>query len=125
MPAGTLPADPDGVLPATSGTADPAAVTAALRFVRAWARPDLPAGSWLAGVRPYAVPAYADLLATVEPANVPATRVTGVERVVTATAQRVDVDVSTDAGVLRVVCVRSGARWLVATLGVREEVASR
>ncbi|MFI7510860.1 hypothetical protein ACIBSS_28980 [Micromonospora aurantiaca] len=76
-------------------------------------------------MRPYAVPAYADLLATVDPTNVPATRVTGAEPVVTATAQRVDVDVSTDAGVLRVVCVRSGARWLVATLGVREEVAPR
>ncbi|MCG5466737.1 hypothetical protein MED01_005779 [Micromonospora sp. MED01] len=123
--AETLAADPDGVLPATPGTADPAAVTTALRFVRAWARPDLPAESWLAGVRPYAVPAYADLLATVEPANVPAARVTGAGRAAAATAQRVDVDVSTDAGVLRVVCVRSDARWLVATLGVREEAAAR
>ncbi|MEU1811695.1 hypothetical protein [Micromonospora aurantiaca (nom. illeg.)] len=124
-PAGTLPADPDGVLPATSATADPAAVTTALRFVRAWARPDLPAATWWAGVHPYAVAAYADLLATVDPANVPATRLTGAHRVATATAQRVDVDVSTDAGVLRAVCVPSGNRWLVATLGVAQEAAAR
>ncbi|RLK12660.1 hypothetical protein DER29_5943 [Micromonospora sp. M71_S20] len=125
VPTGTLPADPDGVLPATSVAADPAAVTTALRFVRAWARPDLPAETWWAGVRPYAVPAYAELLATVDPANVPATRLTGGGQVVAATAQRVDVDVSTDAGVLRVVCVRSGHRWLVATLGVAKEAAAR
>ncbi|RKN50487.1 hypothetical protein D7223_01440 [Micromonospora endolithica] len=96
-----------------------------MRFVRAWARPELPADRWWAGVRPYSVAAYADLLATVNPANVPATRITGPGRAAAATAERTDVDVPTDAGMLRVVCVRSGDRWLVATLGVREEAATR
>ncbi|MEV4830633.1 hypothetical protein AB0K25_20220 [Micromonospora sp. NPDC049257] len=125
VPAGTLPADPDGVLPATPTAADAAAVTTAMRFVRAWARPDLPADRWLSGVRPYAVSAYADLLATVDPTNVPATQVTGGGQVVAATAERVDVDVRTDAGVLRVRCVRDGARWVVATLGIRQEAAAQ
>ncbi|MFF3867060.1 hypothetical protein [Micromonospora sp. NPDC001898] len=125
VPAGTLPADPDGVLPATPSAADAAAVDAAMRFVRAWARPDLPADRWLSGVRPYAVSAYADLLATVEPANIPATQVTGRGQVVAATAERVDIDVRTDAGVLRVRCVRDGARWLVATVGIRQEAVER
>ena len=112
--------DPDGVLPTVTAAADPAAVTTATRFVQAWARPDLPARQWLAAVRPHAIPAYADLLATVDPANVPATKVIGGGRAAAATANRVDV-----AGVLRVICVRSGPRWLVATLGMREEAAAR
>lgn len=76
------------------------------------------AAQWRADVRPYAVPGYADLLDTVDPANVPATRITASGRVVTATPERAEVDVGTDAGVLRVVCVRDGQRWLVATLGM-------
>ena len=44
-----------------------------LDFVARWARPQLNASDWLAALRPRAVPAYAALLATVDPANVPAT----------------------------------------------------
>ena len=125
VPAGTLPADPDGVLPATPTAADAAAVDTAMRFVRAWARPDLPADRWLSGVRPYAVSAYADLLTTVDPVNVPATRITGAAWAAVATVERVDVDVPSDAGVLRVVCVRSGDGWLVATISAAGEAAVR
>ncbi|WP_156313062.1 hypothetical protein [Micromonospora sp. HK10] len=113
--------DPDGVLPTRSTAADPAAAAAATRFVAQWARPDLPAGQWRADVRPYAVRGYADLLDTVDPANVPATRITAPGRVVTTTPGRAEVDVGTDAGVLRVVCVRDGQRWLVATLGMPKD----
>ncbi|MFI6129442.1 hypothetical protein [Micromonospora sp. NPDC051141] len=120
-PTAALAADPDGVAPAPPRAADPAAMTSAVRFLRAWARPDLPADRWWAGFRPYAIPAYADLLATVDPANVPATRITGSARAAAATAERVDVDVPTDVGVLRVVCVAIGGRWLVATIGVADK----
>ena len=115
--------DPDGVLPTRSTAADPAAAATATRFVARWARPDLPAAQWRADVRPYAVPAYADLLDTVDPANVPATRITTPARVVTTTPERAEVDVGTDAGVLRVVCVRHGQRWLVATLGMQKDTS--
>lgn len=114
---GLLP-DPDGVQPTPSTAADPAAVATATKFAARWARPHVPAARWRAEVRPYAVPAYADLLDTVDPANVPATRTTAPGRVVTATPDRTEVDIGTDAGVLRVVCVRNGTRWLVATLSM-------
>ncbi|MFG1777661.1 hypothetical protein [Micromonospora sp. NPDC049048] len=113
--------DPDGVLPTRSTAADPAAAATATRFVARWARPDLPAAQWRADVRRYAVPGYADLLDTVDPANVPATRITAPARVVTTTPDRAEVDVGTDAGVLRVVCVSDGQRWLVATLGMPKD----
>ncbi|MEU3457717.1 hypothetical protein ABZ671_29585 [Micromonospora sp. NPDC006766] len=116
-PADMLP-DPDAVLSTRPTTADPAAAATATLFVARWARPTLPAAQWRADVRPYAVPGYADLLNTVDPANVPATRITAPGRVVTATPERAEVDVGTDAGVLRVVCVRDGQRWLVANVGM-------
>ncbi|WP_433531218.1 hypothetical protein ACQPYA_03665 [Micromonospora sp. CA-263727] len=114
--AATLPADPDGVGPSATARPDEAAVDAATRFVRAWARPHLPARRWLADLRPLAVAAYADLLATVDPANVAARHVTGGARVALAIDGRVDVDVPTDAGLLRVSVLRAGSRWLVATI---------
>ncbi|MFV2104417.1 hypothetical protein [Micromonospora sp. LOL_024] len=112
----TLPADPDGVGPTATARPDPAAVDAATRFVWAWARPHLPAERWLADLRPLAVAAYADLLATVDPAHVPARHVAGPARVATAIDGRVDVDVPTDVGPLRVSVLREGSRWLVATI---------
>ncbi|MFE9187854.1 hypothetical protein ACFYMB_31500 [Micromonospora haikouensis] len=123
-PEGTMAADPDGVVPAVPTHADPEAVAAATRFVQAWARSGLPAGRWLAGVQPLAIPAYAEQLTTVDPANVPASRITGPGRVSSAVTNRTEVDVPTDAGVLRVTVVRSGGRWLVATIGRREEAGT-
>ncbi|MFI0796620.1 hypothetical protein ACH4OY_28630 [Micromonospora rubida] len=122
---GALAADLDGAVPDAPASPDPAAVAAATRFVRAWARPGLPADRWLAGVQPLAIPAYAELLTTVNPANVPASRVTGPGWVSSALTARMVVDIPTDAGVLRVTVVRSGHRWLVATIGRREEAGAR
>lgn len=95
----------------------PAAATdAVLRFVHAWARPGLPQKTWYAGVRGLATPAYARMLATVEPVNVPAHLVTGALVARTSTDQELIADVPTDAGTLRVTVVPSGGRWLVATV---------
>ncbi|MFY1623781.1 hypothetical protein ACN268_11315 [Micromonospora sp. WMMD735] len=130
-PAGTTapqiasPTDPDGVGPTGPADADPDAVAAAVGFVARWARPQLNASDWLAALRPRAVPAYAALLATVDPANVPATKVTGRGQVVAATPTHAAVDVPTDNEVLRVVCIRDGRQWLIATVGVREEATAR
>ncbi|WFE47665.1 hypothetical protein [Verrucosispora sp. WMMD1129] len=123
--ASRLPADPDGVGSTATARPEPATLDAATRFVRAWARPHLPAERWLADLQPLAVAGYADLLATVDPANVPARRVTGAGRVATAIDGRVDVDVPTDAGPLRVAVVREGTRWLVATIAPEPGEAGR
>ncbi|WP_434740755.1 hypothetical protein [Micromonospora sp. SH-82] len=117
--------EPDGLGPTGTVAPDPAAVAAAIRFVRAWARPHLSAGRWLADVRAYAVPGYADILDTVDPAQVPATRVVGPGQVALAIADRTDVDVPTDAGFLRVTVVRTEGRWLVATIGRRDQGGAR
>lgn len=97
-------------------TPSKAATDTVLRFVHAWARPGLDQQVWYAGVRGLATPAYARMLATVNPANVPAHLVTGALVVRTSTPQELIADVPTDAGTVRVTAVADGGRWLVATV---------
>jgi hypothetical protein len=113
------PEDEGGVyVPSPAGsTATAEAVRVAAAFTAAWARPDLPAGAWWRGVAAYTEPGYAELLRSVEPANVPADRVTGVAHEVRSGAGLVVVDVPTDAGTCRVtVSDTSGTgEWKVST----------
>ncbi|MEV6524972.1 hypothetical protein AB0M43_23745 [Longispora sp. NPDC051575] len=94
----------------------PRAVAVADAYVRAWARPDLPAEQWLAGVRPLAIPAYGALLVTVTPARVPARTVTGPPVTVSSTSLVCVFDVPTDVGPMRVTVIRDGDLWQVASL---------
>lgn len=101
--------------PGTASSAPPAlaAQTTAEAYVRAWAHPDLPASSWLAGVTPYAAPGYAALLRTVDPGNIPAHAVTGPSAAVVSTTVVNVYAVPTDAGTLLVTCNLLNGWWLV------------
>jgi hypothetical protein len=107
----------DGPGAATSAPPAPAAVDAATGYVQAWARPNLDQPAWLAALQPLVLPAYAPLLADTDPANVPATTLTGAPRVVSSTTDTVVVDVPTDTGRIRVTVVAAAGRWLIATAG--------
>lgn len=110
---------PDLALPTHDASSQASAQARAEGFVRAWARPDLQASQWWAGVRGFLTPAAAQLFRYTDPANVPATQVTGSARVVgEPTATSVLVEVPTDAGMQQVLVVR-GAQdepWQVASL---------
>jgi hypothetical protein len=82
-------------------------------YVRAWARPHLSHEAWLTSVLLYTTPEYGRILATVDPANVPATTITGPVTVRTSTTAAVTADVPTDAGLLRVTVVARDSIWLV------------
>ncbi|HLR94739.1 MAG TPA: hypothetical protein VK053_09450 [Jiangellaceae bacterium] len=58
-----------------------AAADRAVAFVRAFARPDLPGERWHAGTTGLMCPGGAELFAYVNPANVPASEVTGLVEV--------------------------------------------
>ncbi|MEV6924002.1 hypothetical protein AB0M46_05740 [Dactylosporangium sp. NPDC051485] len=103
----------DGTQSDESTTADPAALDVISAFMTAWARPGLDQRRWHADVARYSTPAYADKLATVDPAAVPATQITGAPMSCTATADAVVAVVATDAGPITVTCVRLNSRWLV------------
>ncbi|MEU8655830.1 hypothetical protein [Actinoplanes philippinensis] len=105
----------DGPGAAPSAPPAPAAIDAASGYVQAWARPTLDQPTWLAGLQPLVLPAYAPLLADTDPANVAATTLNGAPRPVSSTTDTVVVDVPTDAGPIRVTVVAADGRWLIAT----------
>lgn len=111
-PSSTPPSTAPAPAPADVDTADPAAVATA--FVGAWAAgrslsdptdPDQWAG-WYARAGRYCTDRCGATLATVDPARVPATRVTGDARVTYDRADRHELAVPTDAGDVSVRLVR-------------------
>jgi hypothetical protein len=89
--------------------APPAALTTATRWTQAWARH--PAGTtteaWVDRLRPYTTDEYLGVLATVDPSNVPATRVTGPARPILVAPNSVRVEIPTDAVDLVVLVVNT------------------
>ncbi|GAA3344774.1 hypothetical protein GCM10020358_49360 [Amorphoplanes nipponensis] len=119
-PAGgsSAPAEPaavrsSGHAAGVSGPRRNAALLAALTYVRLWARPTLGRNAWYTGVKPMVTPAYAQLLADTDPAQVPARAATGSPRLVTADTAVVVADVPTDAGLIRVTVASTSGRWLI------------
>ncbi|MFG1955050.1 hypothetical protein [Micromonospora sp. NPDC048830] len=114
-PTGELPGgdDHEDGAPAAPPPAAQAAPVAAA-FAAAWARPDLPAEAWWRGIAVVCDEGFARALRTVDPARVPATRVTG--RPVAKQAPKGGAavyEVATDAGTLTVTLASVGGRWVV------------
>jgi len=111
-----LPPVPE-LSPTTLPTA--AAPAAALqtvdRWAAAWVRPPegTTAAQWLDGLRPTTTPEYLGVLAGVDPANIPATRVTGSAQAVLVARRSVRVRVPTDAVTLVVTAVDTDQGWRV------------
>lgn len=97
--------------------APPAALTAATKWTQAWAK--TPAGTtnqtWVKGLRPWTTSEYLTMLSTVDPANVPATKVTGPAKAVAVSRKSVRAEVPTDALTLLVLVTQTdGGEWRVA-----------
>jgi hypothetical protein len=113
-----LPPVPE-LSPATlpPAAAPTAALTAATRWTQAWARhpTGTTAEQWVNRLRPYTTDEYLGVLATVDPSNVPASRVTGPARPILVSPNSVRVEVPTDAVDLVVLVVNTGSGdWKVA-----------
>jgi hypothetical protein len=116
----TVPAAPPPELTPTvlpPSAAPPAALGVAQRWASAWA--DHPAGvsgaQWSDRLRPYTTDEYLPVLASVDPANVPSSRVTGPPRAVEVHPESLRVDVPTDAVTLQLLVVQVGqGDWRVA-----------
>lgn len=106
-----LPAPPS---PSTAAP-DPQALDIAVRWTTAWA--NHPAGvstyQWLQGMRPYTTEEYMTIMESIDPANVPATKVTGPATAISAVAGSIDVRVPTDGGPLAVTLIKTGDGWRV------------
>ncbi|WP_298462245.1 hypothetical protein [uncultured Cellulomonas sp.] len=97
---------------------DPTGADAALAaqvaadFVAAWARPDLDAASWQAGLAPHTTPQLMALLGDTDPANVPAVTVSGQPVEVAANAEAGVYDVPTTGDFVRVHVQLIDGTWL-------------
>lgn len=99
--------------PATSPGAMPPEQVAEL-FATAWIdHRQVDSPTWLARLRPYATERLAGKLAGVDPAGVPADRLTGPAKLAARAESYVEVTVPVDAGVLRLHVVGTDGRWLV------------
>jgi hypothetical protein len=85
----------------------PQALDVALKWVTAWAKH--PAGitskQWLDQLKPYTTDEFLPQMATVDPANVPASKVTGAAVSVDSTTSSVLADVPTDGGTIQVTVI--------------------
>ncbi|GAA4541440.1 hypothetical protein [Pseudonocardia xishanensis] len=96
--------------------APPAAVQVAQNWAAAWA--NHPAGTttqtWVAGLTPFTTAEYVGTLSGVDPANIPASRVTGPARPTEVSPRSISVEVPTDAVTLAITVVETEAGWRVA-----------
>jgi hypothetical protein len=106
----TSPAPP--APPMTSpGTAKPLAVARA--FAEAWVHHDVSTNAWYAALLPHTTRELAAKLDGVDPARVPADRVTGEPTLVPRGSAFVEVTIPVDSGLLRLRLVAPEGRWLV------------
>lgn len=96
--------------------ADPAGVALVNQWGRLWA--DHPPGAdrqqWAARLQPFTSEEFQPLMRSVDPANVPASAITGPATPVRSTSGSMDVKLPTNAGDLTVQLIREPAGWRVA-----------
>jgi hypothetical protein len=98
-----------------SAAPDPA-LSVAARWAAAWV--DHPQGvsaqQWVDGLRPFTTDEYLGVLVGVDPANIPASRITGEPRATKVAARSVQVEVPTNTLTLDVLVVLTDDGWRVA-----------
>jgi hypothetical protein len=99
-----------------SAAPKPAALNVAVSWAKAWV--NHPGGmtneQWLDGLRPYTVEEYLNTeMATVEPANIAATKVTGEPEAVESYTSSVKVKLATDDGNLLITVIQTPDGWRV------------
>lgn len=91
----------------------PQAISVATKFAQQWVKHDRSATSWLDALRPHSTETLLTELDGVDPAGVPASRITGSARLEALAASFVEVVIPIDAGLLRLRLVADEGKWLV------------
>jgi hypothetical protein len=106
--------DDGEVAPAPTAYADDAEVRdAALAFATAWIKRELTPQAWHVGVSAHATDQLAESLTDVDPAGVPATRLTGLPTIGLRTDLFAQVGVPADSGRLVLTLLKQDDEWLV------------
>lgn len=124
-PTSSTPSDNDTVPPAPTAapSSQAAAVDVADKLMTAYARPDLTADAWIAGLDPYLTQNGAAAYAGTDPSQVPVSQVTGTGTVMpAATAYALNVSVPTNKGTYVVALTRPSTTspWLADRIIVPE-----
>lgn len=108
-------------LSAPLATPTPAAPNGdAIRVAKQWAAawvdhpPGITSDQWLAKLKPFTTDEYLPVMRSVDPANIPATKVTGEPVVGTSYASSVQLTIPTDGPKLSITVVNTNAGWRVA-----------
>jgi hypothetical protein len=100
----------------TSAAPAPKALETAILWAKAWVTH--PQGTtseqWLNGMRPYTTEEQLAIMATVDPANVPATEVTGQATATTSYTTSVEASVPTNGGPISITVISTPQGWKVA-----------
>ena len=105
----TPAATPSPAAPSKATATSPVEVAAA--FVTAWAATAGGEAQWLAGMKPWATTELVQSFTGADPAQVPATRVTGDAALVSTKGATAAVTVPTDGGRVVVELVKTGSAW--------------
>lgn len=100
----------------TSAAPAEAALTVAKKWAQAWANhpKGITSEKWLEGLAPYTTDEYLPVLESVDPANVPATKVTGEPKARSSYLKSVEVEIRTDGPNLGITVVKTHEGWRVA-----------
>jgi hypothetical protein len=102
-----------GATPPTSADSGPrwseSVTRVATAFAQAWSSSSRSQQEWTLGIQPFVTPALAAGLAQTDPAQVPATKVTGEAVLIQASATSAQVRVPTDGGSVVVTVIRAGS----------------
>ncbi|MEV6874034.1 hypothetical protein [Amycolatopsis sp. NPDC051128] len=100
----------------TSAAPNNDAIRVAKEWAAAWV--NHPAGitseQWLANLKPFTTEEYLPVMSSVDPANIPATKVTGEPQVGTSYTSSVQLTIPTDGPKLSITVVNTNAGWRVA-----------
>lgn len=103
--------------PETSRIGGPASpVFVASQFVAAWARSDRREQEWLAGMKPWATSQLVSSLTGTDPAQVPATKLTGEAALRASKGATATVVVPTDGGPVAIELTQASGRWRASAL---------
>lgn len=100
----------------TSAPPSPKALEVATKWATAWVNhpKGITSEQWLEGLEPYTTDEYLPVMSSVDPANIPAEKVTGKPVAVNSFTSSVEVDVPTDGPTLRITVVSTDDGWRVA-----------
>lgn len=113
-PAESAIASQSSTTPTEVSAGSPVAVATA--FVNAWSTTTQGDASWLAGMKPWGTPSLLSSLTGTDPAQVPATRVTGDAALKSIKGATATVSVPTDGGRIAVDLVNQSGTWKANTL---------